>query len=90
MPYRSAVQARKIAPWNTQASGWLVIMGFEWFFLIGALVLLAVIGGAVLFNRGRNKAKDAITEAATREQYKHPERYARTQDEYRDAAKRED
>lgn len=67
-----------------------MIMGFEWFFLIGALILLAAIAGAVLFNRGRNKAKDAIAEAATREQYKHPERYARTQDEYREAAERED
>ena len=81
---------RPVFPGNTGRAYRLKGMGYEWFFFVGALVLLGVISAAVVFNRGRNRAKDAITEAATREQYQHPERYARTEEKFREAAKRED
>ncbi len=62
-------------------------MGYELVFFIGALVLLAAIGYGLYRDKTRDKRKDAITEAATREQYRHPERYQRTQKKYEDAAK---
>jgi hypothetical protein len=62
-------------------------MGYELLYFIGALVLLAVIGYGVYRDKTRDKRKDAITEAATREQYEHPDRYQRTQQKYENAAK---
>ncbi len=62
-------------------------MGYELFYFIGALVLLAAIGYGVYRDKTRDKRKDALTEAATREQYRDPERYKRTQKRYEDAAK---
>lgn len=62
-------------------------MGYEWAYFIGAMLLLAGLGYAVYLDRTRDKRKDAITEAATREQYEHPERYQRTQKAFEDAAK---
>jgi hypothetical protein len=45
--------------------------------MIGTLVLGAlVVYGLFQYNR-RNRSNDAVTEAATRELYRDPERYAR-------------
>ena len=62
-------------------------MGYELLYFIGAIVLLAAIGYGVYRDKTRDRRKDAITEAATREQYEHPERYRRTQKQFEDAAK---
>jgi hypothetical protein len=62
-------------------------MGYELLYFIGAIVLLLVIGYGVYRDRTRDKRKDALTEAATREQYRHPERYQETQKKFEDAAK---
>lgn len=62
-------------------------MGYELFYLIGAFVLLVAIGYGVFRDKARDKSKDRITEAATKEQYEHPERYQQTQREFERAAK---
>jgi hypothetical protein len=62
-------------------------MGYELFYFIGAIVLLVAIGYGVAQDKTRDKRKDALTEAATREQYQHPERYKKTQKAFEDAAK---
>lgn len=62
-------------------------MGLELFYFIGAIVLLVAIGYGVASDKSRDKRKDALTEAATREQYQHPERYQKTQKQFEDAAK---
>lgn len=61
-------------------------MGYELLYFIGALVLLAAIGYGVWRVKSRDKRIDALTEAATREQYEHPDRYRRTQDGFARAA----
>ena len=63
-------------------------MRMELFYFIGAMILLAAIGVGVFLDRTRNKRRDPITDAATREQYKHPERYRRTQAQFEKAADR--
>jgi hypothetical protein len=63
-------------------------MGYELFYIIGAMVLLAALGYGLLRNIGRNRRKDAIRDAATREQYDHPRRYRRTQKQFEKAAER--
>lgn len=75
---------------NTAPSLRLESMALEITYPIGALVLLVglAIGAAMYLTR--NKRKDAITEAATREQYEHPARYAETQHRFEEAAKRVD
>jgi hypothetical protein len=55
---------------------------------IGALVLALGIGYGVFRNLSRNKRVDAVTEAATKEQYEHPERYQQTQEEFEREAER--
>ena len=45
------------------------------FFGLGALLLGVVMAYALWRNATRNKANDRVTEAATRMQYKDPERY---------------
>ncbi|HET9229955.1 MAG TPA: hypothetical protein VFO00_01625 [Vitreimonas sp.] len=62
-------------------------MGLELFYFIGAIVLLVAIGYGVASDKSRDKRKDALTEAATREQYQHPERYQKTQKQFEDATK---
>jgi hypothetical protein len=47
----------------------------EVFFGIGTLILAAALAWAILRNRRRNRANDPITDAATREEYKHPASY---------------
>lgn len=61
----------------------------EIFYFIGAMVLLGAIGYGVYRDKNRNTRIDPITEAATREEYRHPERYQRTQKQYERAAERE-
>jgi hypothetical protein len=63
-------------------------MGYELFYIIGAMVLLAALGYGLLRNIGRNRRTDAIRDAATREQYDHPQRYRRTQKRFEKAAER--
>jgi hypothetical protein len=63
---------------------------FELVFVVGAGLLFAALLYGVLRNRGRNKRTDAITEAATKEQYEHPERYEQTQELFEKAAKEEE
>ena len=62
-------------------------MGYELLYFIGAIVLLAAIGYGVYRDKTRNRRKDALTEAATREQYRHPERYQEMRRAFEDAAK---
>jgi hypothetical protein len=50
-------------------------IGPELFFGIGAIILAAVIAWAILRNRARNRGNDRLTEAATREEYRHPGSY---------------
>ena len=58
---------------------------FSWevLYVVGALIL----GGAIAYGAfryyTRNRSNDAITEQATREEYRHPDRYDRTEDEFR-------
>ena len=47
----------------------------EIFYGIGAVVLLGVLAWGYLRNRGRNRANDPITEAATKAEYDHPDTY---------------
>lgn len=65
------------------------MVAYEFFYIIGALLLLAVIGYAVYRDMTRDKSKDAITEAATKEQYEHPERYQETQELFEKAAEKD-
>ena len=41
-------------------------MGYELFYFVGAIVLLAAIGYGVYRDKTRNRRRDALTEAATR------------------------
>ena len=51
---------------------------------LGALVLLAVLVWGITQYKTRNKANDPLTEAATREEYDHPETYDREQERFKD------
>lgn len=62
-------------------------MAPEIFYGIGTLVLAAGIGYGLFRYATRDKSKDAITEAATREMKDHPERYKRTRKQFEKAAK---
>ena len=57
-------------------------MGLEILYGIGTLLLLGGLVYGVYQWSHRNKANEAITEAATREEYKHPERYEHTRKDY--------
>jgi hypothetical protein len=59
----------------------------EGFWIVGAAVLLAAIGYGVYRDKTRNKAKDVLTEAATRMEYEHPEEYEKVQKQFEEAAK---
>jgi hypothetical protein len=50
-------------------------MAMELVFGLGAIVLGLAIAWSVIRNRRRNPANDAVTEAATRAEYKRPESY---------------
>jgi hypothetical protein len=62
----------------------------EMFYPIGALILFIALGVGLVMNMTRDKRKDAITEAATREEYEHPKRYQRTRTQFKKAADRID
>ncbi|HEY0650153.1 hypothetical protein [Phenylobacterium sp.] len=51
---------------------------------LGALVLLAALVWGIVQYKTRNKANDPLTEAATREEYDHPETYEQKQDEFKE------
>ena len=50
---------------------------------LGALVLLIALVWGITQYKTRNKANDPLTEAATREEYDHPETYEQEQDEFK-------
>jgi len=54
---------------------------------LGALVLLAALVWGITQYKTRNKANDPITEAATREEYDHPDRYQSEQEKFKDQVK---
>ena len=58
---------------------------FSWevLFILGAMLLGAAIAYGAFRYYTRDRRNDAITEQATREEYRHPERYDRTEDEFR-------
>ncbi len=58
-------------------------MPFELLYGLGAAGLAVGIAYAIYQYRTRNRANDAITEAATREQYSHPEDYEATEEHLR-------
>jgi hypothetical protein len=47
----------------------------EILFGFGALLLFGVLAWAVIANKRRNRANDAITDAATRDMHEHPDTY---------------
>lgn len=62
----------------------MIDLTWELLYGLGALLLAGAVAYGLLRNRGRNKANDAITERATREEYHHPDRYERTEEGYRE------
>jgi hypothetical protein len=50
---------------------------------LGALVLMVALVWGIVQYKTRNKANDALTEAATREEYDHPDRYGQEQDDFK-------
>ncbi|MDO8411110.1 MAG: hypothetical protein Q7S93_13735 [Phenylobacterium sp.] len=62
----------------------MINLSWELLYPVGAALLgLAIVFGLLRYYR-RDRRNDAVTEAATREEYQHPERYERTEDEFRD------
>ncbi|MDO8900174.1 MAG: hypothetical protein Q7V15_02355 [Phenylobacterium sp.] len=62
----------------------MINLSWELIYPIAAAVLgLAIAYGLFRYSR-RNRRNDAITEQATREEYHHPKRYDRTEEEFRD------
>lgn len=60
------------------------MLGLELLFGLGALVLLgALVWGFTQYKR-RNRANDAVTEAATRDEYDHPNTYKQDEEAFRD------
>jgi len=51
------------------------MMSWEILFGVGALVLAGALVYGVWRNQTRNRANDAVTESATREEYDRPETY---------------
>lgn len=54
------------------------MLAWEMIYPLGALALGVILAVFLWRNHRRNKAVDPITEAATREEYDHPDRYDRT------------
>jgi len=50
-------------------------MGLELFYGLGAVVLGLAVAWAVFTNKGRSPRNERIGDAATKEQYRHPESY---------------
>jgi hypothetical protein len=55
---------------------------------VGALVLLIALVWGITQYKSRNKANDALTEAATRDEYDHPDTYQKDEDAFRDQVRR--
>jgi hypothetical protein len=51
---------------------------------VGALALLIALVWGITQYKSRNKANDRLTEAATREEYDHPDTYQQKEDDFRD------
>ncbi|MEH6663500.1 MAG: hypothetical protein V7678_01505 [Brevundimonas sp.] len=65
------------------------MLAWELVFPLGVLALGAVLAVMLWRNHTRNKHVDPVTEAATREEYDHPDRYdARTREGYEAEADR--
>jgi hypothetical protein len=66
------------------------VIPLELLYILGAGLLFGALLYGVYRDRTRNKRTDAITEAATKEQYEHPERYEHTQELFEKAATEEE
>ena len=55
---------------------------YELLYGVGALVLMIALVWGITQYKTRNKANDAVTEAATRAEYDHPETYEQEQDKF--------
>ncbi|MBA4000644.1 hypothetical protein [Brevundimonas sp.] len=65
------------------------MLAWELVYPLGALALGVVLAVMLWRNHKRNKRVDPVTEAATREQYDHPDRYDRkTHDQFEAEADR--
>ncbi|WP_300578487.1 hypothetical protein [Phenylobacterium sp.] len=65
----------------------MINLSWELLFPVGAALLgVAIIFGLMRYHR-RDRRNDAVTEAATREEYQHPDRYDQAEDEFRDKAR---
>jgi hypothetical protein len=51
---------------------------------LGALALLVALVWGITQYKTRNKANDPLTEAATREEYDHPDSYSQEQKRFKD------
>ena len=59
-------------------------LSWELLFPVSAALLgLALAYGLFRYTR-RDRRNDAVTEQATREEYRHPDRYDQTEDDFRD------
>lgn len=59
------------------------MLPLELLYGVGALALLIALVWGIAQYKARNKANDPITEAATREEYDHPDHYQAKEDEFR-------
>ncbi len=65
----------------------MINLSWELLYAVGAALLgAAIIFGLVRYYR-RDRRNDAVTEAATHEEYQHPDRYDRSEDAFRDKAR---
>lgn len=60
------------------------MLGLELLYGLGALALLAALVWGFTQHRRRNRANDAVTEAATRDEYDYPDTYQRDEQAFRD------
>lgn len=58
-------------------------LSWELAFPIGVILLGLAVAWGLLRNRTRNKANDALTEEATREEYSHPQTYGQREEALR-------
>ena len=65
------------------------MLTWELVFPLGALALGVVLAVMLWRNKHRNKRVDAVTQAATKEEYDHPDRYdSKTHDQFEAEADR--
>lgn len=58
-------------------------MQLELLYGVGALLLAAALVWGIIQYRTRNKANDPLTEAATRDEYDHPDTYETDEDDFK-------